>query len=324
MNAIERLRDKILAGDTVSKDKVYDLIEIEEDINELFCAADKIRKRFKGDLIDLCSVVNAKSGICLENCSFCAQSSISTAFIEKYNLIPIEKIIDAARDAMKNGAMRFCISTSGRGIENEEELKNICEGIRRIKDLGLYSCATLGILSNEEFIALKEAGLDRFHHNLETSESFFPEICTTHRWKEKVETIIRAKEAGLSVCCGGILGMGEDIRDRIDMAFAIHGLDIDSVPLNFLMPIQGTPLEHITPLSPMETLKTIAIFRFILPDKDIRICGGRHTFLRDLHSFIFYCGADSMMIGNYLTLMGRDPVRDIQMIKDFGYNIREI
>ena len=290
------------------------------DIFKLFYLANFIRVKSRGSKVDLCSIVNAKSGACPEDCSFCAQSVHSRTDVKAYPLITEQKILEAAVSAKKFGAKRFCVVTSGKKVFSKE-IEQICSFISDIKNLGLLPCATLGMLSPSELEMLKEAGLHRYHHNLETSEAFFKEICTTHTFREKIKVIEAAKSLGLSVCSGGIFGIGESWEDRIDMAFALKDLRVDSVPVNFITPIHGTPLGDSELLNPMEALKIISIYRLILPESEIRICGGRPNTLRDLNSYIFIAGADGLLIGNYLTTSGRNPEDDLQMIKDLGLKI---
>lgn len=287
------------------------------DIFELFALSNSARINFHGNKVDLCSIVNAKSGACPEDCSFCAQSAHSHADIKEYPLLPIEDILEAAVSAKKNGVKRFCIVSSGKKAQMGD-IEQICGFISEIRNIGLLPCATLGMLDTPELKRLKDAGLHRYHHNLETSEAFFTEICTTHTYREKIKTIETAKSVGLSICSGGIFGLGESWEDRIDMAFALKGIGIDSVPINFLSPVSGTSLGNMEMLDPVEALKIIAIYRLIFPGREIRICGGRHAALRNLNSYIFLAGADGFLIGNYLTTPGRDPKDDIQMIKDLG------
>lgn len=284
---------------------------------ELFHAANARRLEVRGNAVDICSIVNAKSGACPEDCSFCAQSSRSDAKTETYPLVSEERILEAARGALKNGAQRFCIVTSGKKT-GTPDLERICKVISSIRSMGLLPCATLGLLGFSELSELKSAGLHRYHHNLETSEAFFSEICTTHTYREKVKTIEAARSAGLSLCSGGIFGLGESWDDRIDMAYALKDLDVDSVPVNFLTPVPGTPVADSLALDPLEALKVISLYRLILPRQEIRVCGGRQNALRDLHSCIFFAGADGFLIGNYLTTPGRDPADDLQMIRDLG------
>ncbi len=287
------------------------------DIFKLFYLANFTRVKSRGNKVDLCSIVNAKSGACPEDCSFCAQSVHSRTDVKAYPLITEEKILEAAVSAKKFGAKRFCVVTSGRKVSGKE-IENICSFVSNIKNLGLLPCATLGMLSLSELEMLKEAGLHRYHHNLETSEAFFKEICTTHTFREKIKVIEAAKSLSLSVCSGGIFGIGESWEDRIDMAFALKDLRVNSVPINFITPVYGTPLGDTELLNPMEALKIISIYRLILPESEIRICGGRPNTLRDLNSYIFMAGADGLLIGNYLTTSGRNPEDDLQMIKDMG------
>ncbi len=288
------------------------------DLADLFATATRVRERFHGDDVDICSIVNAKSGACGENCSFCAQSSHHSTDAPVYPLISVDQMGKAAESAKKNGAKRFCIVTSGRGIDTDEDLKNIALGIGRVRDAGLSPCATLGTLSKQQLAYLKSAGLHRYHHNIETSREFFPRICTSHTFDERIELLQQGRALGLSLCSGGILGMGETMEDRIRMALALREADVDSVPLNFLMPIVGTPMEKVTAITPREALLSIALFRLLLPAKQIRICAGRGTALRSLHPLIFLAGADGFLIGNYLTTTGLDPADDLQMLKDLG------
>jgi biotin synthase len=292
------------------------------EIYDLFLLANKIRNKFKGNTVDLCSIINAKSGSCPEDCSFCAQSAHSKRKTETktYSLLNRDEILGAAESAKKYGVKRFCIVTSGRK-PSKNELKNICKYIYEIRNMGLLPCATLGMLDIDELRQLKDSGLNRYHHNLETSEAFFSEICSTHTYRDKIRTIEASKSLGLSICSGGIFGLGETWDDRIDMAFALKELDVDSVPINFLTPVKGTPLDSKNLLNPLEALKIIAIFRLLLPDKEIRVCGGRPMTLRDLNSQIFLSGADGLLIGNYLTTEGRRPEEDLQMIRDMGLEI---
>jgi biotin synthase len=306
---------------TIDKEFALILSKLEgTDVFELFALSNTTRINFRGNRVDLCSIVNAKSGACPEDCSFCAQSSQSQANVSIYPLVSKEKILEAAFLAKERGVKRFCIVTSGKKAL-DRDLKQICSFISEIKNLGLFPCATLGMLSASELKELKDAGLHRYHHNLETSEAFFKDICRTHTYREKINTIEAAKSLGLSICSGGIFGLGESWEDRIDMAFALKELKVDSVPINFLTPIHGTPLGSRELLNPLEALKIIAIYRLILPECEIRACGGRPNTLRDLNSYIFVAGADGLLTGNYLTTQGRSPEDDLQMIKDLGLEV---
>lgn len=316
MHSIQTKLRQIKNG--IDKKTALTLSEIRgTELFDLFVSANRTRAEFHGNNVDLCSIINAKSGACPEDCSFCAQSARSKTNTEVYPLIYKGRILEAATSAKKNGVKRFCIVTSGKE-PSHKELNEICDFISALRDLGLLPCATLGMLDRGQLKQLKDAGLNRYHHNLETSEAFFGEICTTHTYKDKVRTIESAKSIGLSICSGGIFGMGESWGDRIDMAFALKEIGVDSVPINFFTPVNGTPLGDRELLDPLEALKIISIYRFILPDSEIRICGGRPTTMRDLQSYIFLAGANGLLIGNYLTTPGRNPEDDLRMIKDMG------
>ena len=297
-SVIKNLADKVLKGEALSKSDALEIVAVKgSDLFDLISSANKIREKFKGNSVELCAIVNAKSGACSEDCSYCAQSAKSKADILVYPLMNKDNIIEKAQEAKAGGVKRFSIVTSGKKT-NKNELKEIASMIKEIKNIGLTPCASVGLLDKDEFTLLKENGLDRYHHNLETSESFFPEICRTHIYYDKLKTIEAAKSAGLSICSGGIFGMGETWEDRIEMAFALKKLDVDSVPVNFLNPIKGTQLENQPMLNPLEALKIISLYRFLLPSKEIRICGGRIQVLGEFNSMIFTAGADSLMTGN--------------------------
>jgi len=315
---IKHLEEKILKGGYISKEDALCIADFSgNELFELFASANKIRNYFMGNTVGLCSIVNAKSGACPEDCSFCAQSFRSKAKIEVYPLMSKEKIIQKAREAKKSGTIRFSIVTSGKRI-SELNLLEIEDMIAEIREIGLIPCASLGMLGERELSILRSAGLDRYHHNLETSEGFFPRICSTHSYADKLMTINAVKSVGLSICSGGIFGMGESWQDRIDMAFLLRELDVDSVPINFLVPIKGTPLDNRAPLHPFEALKIISLYRYIFPQKEIRICGGRMQILGEFNSMVFLAGADSLLIGNYLTTSGRNYEDDLRLIRTYG------
>jgi biotin synthase len=319
---ISELLDSVMGGGRIDPETASELARAEgPDLWDLFAAAGRLREHIRGNAVDVCSIVNAKSGACSEDCSYCAQSVHHSTGAPVYPLITIERMAEAAASAKRNGAKRFCIVTSGRGIDSQDDLDIISEGIKQVREIGLSPCATLGTLTRKQLSRLKEAGLHRYHHNIETSREYFPRICTTHTFDERLEVLRQARSLGLSSCSGGILGMGESMDDRVRMAFTLRDLNVDSVPINFLMPIQGTPLGNIEAITPLEALHSIALFRFILPDKEIRVCAGRGTALRDLHPLIFIAGADGFMIGNYLTRSGLEPEDDLRMIKDLGLKI---
>jgi biotin synthase len=310
---------KVISGGAVDRTEAVALAAARKaDLVDLFAAANRVREHFRGSAVDICSIVNARSGACSEDCRYCAQSSHYATDAPVYPLIDVDRMAEAARGARDNGARRFCIVTSGRGIDDASDLRNIAKGVERVREAGLSPCATLGTLSRDQLRYLKDAGLHRYHHNIETSREYFPKICTTHTYDERIELLVNARDLGLSACSGGILGMGESMQDRISMAFALRELDVDSVPINFLMPVPGTPLASLTPISPLDALHAIALFRLILPKKEIRVCGGRASALGDLHPLIFLVGADGFMIGNYLTRTGLDPRDDLAMLVGLG------
>ncbi|MEW5767502.1 MAG: biotin synthase BioB [bacterium] len=314
---------KVLEGKDISSEEVLDLSQVEgAGLFFLLAAANQIRSHFLGDKVDLCSIINAKSGRCPEDCLFCAQSIHYQTGVKGFPLISKEEMLTAARKATEVKAHRFGIITSGRRAK-EKEVQTIAEALKQMKEreMPVFRCASLGSLSLQDFLVLKEAGLQRYHHNLESSPDFFPNICTTHTFEERLSTVKAAKKAGLEVCSGGIFGLGESLAQRIRLAFLLKELKVDSVPLNFLHPIPGTPVEHLPPLKPLEILKTIALFRFILPTKDIKVCGGREHNLRSLQAFIFMAGANGMLIGDYLTTRGQDPRLDLEMIEDLGLKV---
>ncbi len=315
--------DFIRKNNGISREQAGEIAAITNDeLLGLFAVTDGLRRHFRGNSINVCSIVNAKSGLCPENCSFCAQSAHYKTEAKSYPLLRTSTIVDKAMHAAETGARGFSIVTSGYGIDNKTELDDIAEAIMAIAGkTPLYRCASLGILSEMELNYLKDAGLTKYHHNLETSRSFFPSVCTTHPYDDDIAAVRAAKAAGLTICSGGVFGIGESWADRIELAFTLKDLDVDSIPINFLNPITGTPLEGKHVLTPSECLKIIALFRLVLPDKDIVICGGREVNLRDMQSMIFYAGANGIMTGGYLTTAGRPAEEDFRMIRDLGLEV---
>jgi biotin synthase len=294
------------------------------DLYLLFAEAGRIRTQYVGSDVTLCSIINAKSGRCPENCAFCAQSAHHSTNVASYALVDEEEMVACAKKAEANGASCYGIITSGTGVGPGAELDRICATLRRIRnEAGILPSCSLGIMDEETARTLKEAGMVTYHHNLETARSFFPTICTTHDYEEDVQTVKAAKRAGLKVCSGGIFGLGESFEQRIEMALTLRELEVDSIPVNFLDPVEGTRLAQADFLTPMECLKTIAVYRFLLPERQIKVCGGRDRNLRELQSWIFMAGASGMMTGNYLTKAGRDPQVDRLMIADLGLGIAE-
>jgi len=319
MDIIDKLKQKAVKGKGISDVEALELfIEGSGNPYPVFAAASEIREHFKGKDIILCGITNAKSGKCSEDCKFCAQSSHYSTDVPSYPLKPAKEILAEASLAKKDGAEFFGIVTSGKRVKAQKEWADIFKAIAGMNKIGIHPCASLGIIDAKKARDLKTAGLFRYHHNLETARSYFKNICTTHDYEENVETIRAAKAAGLSVCAGALIGMGEGVTHRIELAATLRKLNVDSIPINILNPIKGTPLDHIQPLPPMEILMTIAVFRFMLPDKDIKLCGGKEKNLRQLLPLGIIAGANSLMTGNYLTTTGRDSKLDHEMIADLG------
>lgn len=282
---------------------------------ELMAKALEIKLARRGNSLALCAIINAKSGQCSEDCRFCTQSSHFKTNTPVYHLKPTEEIVAAARQAREDGASHFSIVTSGRAI-TARSLPAVAEIVAAIKaQVDIAVCASLGIATVEDLLTLKQAGLSRYHHNLETSREFFPSIVTTHTFDERVATIEAARQAGLEVCAGGIIGLGESEADRISLALALAELRVESVPLNILIPLAGTPLAQSKPLAIKEILRAIALFRLILPDAALRLAAGRESALHDFLSSAFMAGADGMMIGGYLTQRGRSAEMDRQFVQ---------
>ena len=318
---INKIKDKIISGEKITYNEALSLIETP--LNELLEAADEIRKHFCSNIFDICSIINAKSGKCSENCKFCAQSAHYKTNISEYPLLDKETIIKNALYMAEKGVLRFSIVTSGRAL-TDNDVEILADTIKEIKSKSNISiCASLGLLTDENFKKLKDAGLERVHNNLETSKNFFSSVCTTHTFDDKINALKAALKSGLSVCSGGIIGLGESMQDRIDLAFSLKELGIKSVPLNILSPVKGTPYENNKPLSEEEILKTISIFRFILPDAFIRLAGGR-ALLSDKGKKAFLSGANAAITGDMLTTYGISVDTDMQIIKETGYIVELI
>jgi biotin synthase len=289
---------------------------VDRPLIELLAMANQVRREYIGSEFELCSIINAKSGRCSEDCKFCAQSGKHHADIATYPLKSKEEIVEAAKKAGQIGAGRFGIVTSGNRL-SDKEFDTIIPAVREIRDtVGIDVCGSLGALSKEQLAGLKQAGLSRYHHNIETSQRFYPQIVTTHKFTARIETIRAAKEAGLEVCSGGIIGMGESWADRIDMAVLLAELDVDSVPINLLVPVKGTALESAEQINCADAIRTICIFRIILKEKTIKIAAGRETVLKDFQAMAMCAGANGMLIGGYLTMAGRDPAEDLRLVKE--------
>jgi biotin synthase len=322
LSDIAELGARVIAGGQINREEALRLFNLESrnDIFALLHWANRIREHFKGNKIHLCSIVNVKAGGCSENCRFCAQSAAYQTDSPRYGLVDTEPVMEAAEEAGANGVTALGLVAAWRGIEEGPVLDQICSRLEELKQSGkTRPDASLGIIRSQPVAdRLKSAGLECYNHNLESSERFFPQVCTTHTYAERLQTIKHLKQAGIKICSGGIFGMGETREDRCDLAFSLKELGAHIVPLNILNPIEGTPFAGNQPLPPMEILKSIACFRFILPRQEIMIAGGRTVNLRDLQSLIFMAGASALMVGNYLTTLNQPVEKDLQMLKDLG------
>ena len=287
-------------------------------LEKLMQMAQRLKLEHRDLKMGLCTISNARSGACSEDCAFCAQSGAAGTNAPVYPLKTKEILLKEAETAMKSGAARFSLVTSGRG-PSDRLVEQVAERLYEIRrKVGIKVCCSLGIMSRGKIKTLKDAGLSRYHHNLETSGEFFPSICTTHTFSERVATIRAARECGIEVCAGGIIGLGEGEADRYSMARTLSDLKVDSVPINILVPVKGTRLEGLPAIKIMDILRTIAMFRIMLPASALRIAGGRETALGQVQSLAFMAGADAMLIGGYLTTRGRPPEMDLALAEEIG------
>ncbi|MDE6233203.1 MAG: biotin synthase BioB [Lachnospiraceae bacterium] len=315
---INSLKNRILQGYLPEKGELLGLVDAP--LEELCRAADEIRKHFCSDTFDMCTIINGKSGRCSEDCKYCAQSAHYHTCIEEYPLKSKEDILELAKYNDARGVLRYSIVTSGRCL-TDDEVEQICDTVKVIKkETNIEVCVSLGLLNKENYIKLKDAGVTRVHNNLETSRSNFPNVCTTHTYDEKIAAIKAALEAGLGVCSGGIMGLGETMEDRIDMVLDIRSLGIRSIPVNMLNPIQGTPYEDNKRLTNDDMRRIAAIFRFAIPDGFIRLAGGRGL-LEDMGEKCFMSGANAAISGDMLTTSGISIENDMKMLNKLGYKV---
>ncbi|MCX7780039.1 MAG: biotin synthase BioB [Negativicutes bacterium] len=320
-NEIVDLGERVLAGHLLTYNEAITLASIDDtDIPLLAAYAHKIRAAFAGNGVEMCGIINARSGRCAEDCKFCAQSAYYVTEAPVYPLLDSKEIVEQAKKIKALGATRVSVVTSGKGMERDADFPRILAAIRDVIDAtGLAVCANLGTISREQAIELARSGVKRYAHNLETSAQFYPSICSTHSFEDRLETLKAVKDAGLELCSGGIIGLGETWRDRVELAFKLREFNVQSVPVNILNPLKGTALENRFPPKPLETLKTFALFRFILPSTVLRPAGGRELNLRDMQGALMLAGANGLIVGNYLTFTGRDAAQDFVMIKDAGF-----
>jgi len=316
MSSVQKIKENILNGECIDKKDSMQLVGAE--LGDLCSAADEIRRAFCQNGFDICTIINGKSGKCSEDCKYCAQAGCHSTSVEEYPLLPTNRMLEEAKHNAGQGVLRYSIVTSGRKLSHKE-IAQVCESIRTIKDaVNIEICVSFGLLTEEDFAKLKEAGVSRVHNNLEVSRRYFPEVCTTHTYDDKITAIKAAQKAGLSVCSGGIMGVGETMEDRIDMALELRKLEIHSIPVNMLNPISGTPLEHQKILSEDEMCRIIAIFRFILPKASIRMAGGRGL-MADKGVKCFQSGANAAISGDMLTTSGITVEKDMEILDKLGY-----
>ncbi|KMZ43902.1 MULTISPECIES: biotin synthase BioB [Bacillales] len=312
---------KAISKEVLTHEEAMKVLQAPDDelllvMNEAF----RVRKHFFGKKVKLNMIINAKSGLCPEDCGYCSQSIVSNAPVSKYTMLDKETLLSGAREAMNRKAGTYCIVASGRG-PTEKELGQVIEAVKEIREtMPLKICACLGILSDEQAMRLKDSGVHRYNHNLNTSRNHYEAITTTHTYDQRIQTVDTVKRAGMSPCAGVIIGMGESDEEIVEMAFALRNLDADSIPINFLNAIPGTPLEDKGRTPAMKALRVLALFRFICPDKEIRVAGGREVNLRTLQPLSLYA-ANSLFVGDYLTTPGQEITTDHQMIEDLGFEI---
>lgn len=318
MDRLLIIKNKILSGGKINRDDVSLLLKANKE--NLYDAADEIRRSFMGDKFDLCSIVNARSGKCSEDCKWCAQSAHYNTSVKTYDIVDKETAVSLAHKNADYGVNKYSFVTSGRAL-SDENIDKLCNYVKEINaGIDIKVCASMGLLSKSQLRRLKDAGVVRYHCNIETSPNNFPNLCKTHTMEDKIETIKAAQEIGMDVCSGGIIGMGESMNDRVDMAFMLRNLNIKSIPINILNPISGTPLESAGKLSTDEVLTTIALFRFINPDAWIRFAGGR-TLIADIQDRAMKCGVNAAITGDLLTTTGATVREDIERIKSLGFKI---
>ncbi len=318
---ILKLADEIIEGKRLSREDDLDFF-VTCNLNDLCAGADKIREACIGDRVDLCSIINGMSGRCPEDCKYCAQSAHNHTDCEVYDFLPEEKIMEACKTNEKEGVDRFAIVTAGRALSGEEFGKAIKAYERMNKECDIELCASMGFLSADQLHRLHEAGVTSYHHNIETSRRNFPNICSTHTYDMKIETLKKVKAEGMYACSGGIIGMGESWEDRIDMAVSLAEVGVDSIPINALMPIKGTPLENLESLTEDEILRTIAMFRYINPEADIRLAAGRALMKND-GEMAFKSGASATITGNMLTTVAAATIQsDRKMLQNIGRTVK--
>lgn len=319
MSIVQIWKEKILSGGEIDRPGAEELLKAP--LEDLCEAANEIREKLNGNTLDTCSILNGKSGLCTENCKYCAQARGHKTGVEEYPLLTVDRIVEEGLQTAEAGVDRFSVVTSGVRV-SDAEVDVLCRAYAKIHEQSdIQLCASHGLINYEQFLRLKEAGITRIHNNLETSRRFFPRVCTTHTYDDKIETIRAAQKAGLEICSGGIIGMGEEMSDRLDMAFELRSLGVESIPVNVLMAIPGTPLQDQPLLPEPEILRTIALFRFINPTANIRLAGGRNS-MTDCGRLALHAGANASITGNMLTTSGNTVEEDFEMFTKAGFQLR--
>ncbi|MCA9425723.1 MAG: biotin synthase BioB [Candidatus Omnitrophica bacterium] len=313
------LADKSLREGSISREEALSVLNsTDAELLEVLAAAFRVRSHFHGNKVRVHVLQNAKSGVCPEDCSFCSQAAQYHSPVPQYGIQTVEELVEGARKAHEMGAVTYCMVTSTRG-PSAKEVERICEATRIIKsETPLKVCASLGLLLGDQASTLRSAGVDRYNHNLETSEEFYPSVCTSHTFQDRLNTIRSAKAAGMEACAGGIVGMGETPEDRVELALSLRELEVESVPVNFLNARPNTPFEKVPQLSPTDCLRSLAMFRFTNPSADVRAAGGREICLSHLQPFALY-PANSIFTNGYLTTPGQEPSADWEMIVQAGF-----
>lgn len=319
MSIVQIWKEKILSGGEIDRPGAEELLKAP--LEELCEAANEIREKLNGNTLDTCSILNGKSGLCTENCKYCAQARGHKTGVEEYPLLTVDRIVEEGLQTAEAGVDRFSVVTSGVRV-SDAEVDILCRAYAKIHEQSdIQLCASHGLINYEQFLRLKEAGITRIHNNLETSRRFFPRVCTTHTYDDKIKTIRAAQKAGLEICSGGIIGMGEEMSDRLDMAFELRDLGVESIPVNVLMAIPGTPLQDQPLLPEPEILRTIALFRLINPTANIRLAGGRNS-MTDCGRLALHAGANASITGNMLTTSGNTVEEDFEMFTKAGFQLR--
>ncbi|MDU7337092.1 MAG: biotin synthase BioB [Clostridium sp.] len=319
MSIVQIWKEKILAGGQINRSGAEELLTAP--LEELCEAANQIRENLNGNVLDTCSILNGKSGLCSENCKYCSQARGHKTGVDEYPLLTVDRIVKEGLQTAKQGVDRFSVVTSGVRV-SDAEVDILCRAYSKIREESdIQLCASHGLINYEQFLKLKEAGITRTHNNLETSRRYFPQVCTTHTYDDKIETIRAAQKAGLEICSGGIIGMGEEMSDRLDMAFELRDLGVESIPVNVLMAIPGTPLQDQPLLPEEEILRTIALFRFINPTANIRLAGGRNS-MTDCGRLALHAGANASITGNMLTTSGNTVKQDFEMFTKAGFQLK--